>query len=269
MTDGSDDAWDAAGYDDRYSYVHEYGESVVDLLDPEPGERILDLGCGTGHLTAQIAERGATVHGIDASAEMIRSAREQYPELSFAQADARTFEADDLFDVDEPVGAGGPFDAVFSNAALHWIPEAEHDAVLAAVRAALAPGGRFVAEMGGTGNVESIVRATAAELDERGCEADPPWYFPGIDGYTPRLAAAGLEPRRAVLFDRPTELDGADGLHDWLGMFGDSLLGDVPDAELSAAVEGIADRLRDDLFDPDREVWVADYRRLRFVAVRC
>lgn len=250
------DAWDAGEYDERHSYVHQYGESVVDLLDPEPGERVLDLGCGTGHLTADIAGRGATVHGIDASGEMVRAARERYPELSFEQADARTF------------AAGEPFDAVFSNAALHWIPGSDHDAVLAAVRDALVPGGRFVAEMGGTGNVETIVRATTAVLDGRGYDADTPWYFPGIDEYAPRLAAAGLEPRRAVLFDRPTELEGADGLRDWLGMFGDSLLGAVPDGEQDAVVDAVEDRLRGELFDPDRGAWTADYRRLRFVAVR-
>jgi len=255
MTDGND--WDGREYDDRHSYVHEYGESVLELLDPEPGERILDVGCGTGHLTAELAERGATVHGIDAAPGMVEQAHEQYPELSFERADVRTFEADE------------PFDAVFSNAALHWIPATDHDAVLSAVREALVPGGQFVAEMGGTGNVASIVRATSAELAERGYEADPPWYFPGIDEYTPRLAAAGLEPRRAVLFDRPTELDGTGGLRGWLGMFGDSLLGAVPDEERGAAIDGVEDRLRDELFDPDRGVWVADYRRLRFVAVRC
>jgi SAM-dependent methyltransferase len=253
----TDDEWDADAYDDQHSYVHQYGGSVLELLDPEPGERILDVGCGTGHLTAEIAEHGATVHGIDASAEMIQGAREQYPDRSFEQADARRFEAEE------------PFDAVFSNAALHWIPDEDHDDVLQSLSDALVPGGRFVAEMGGTGNVEAIVEAATAELAERGYEAHPPWYFPGIHEYTPRLAAHGLEPRRAVLFDRPTELEGPEGIHGWLGMFGDSLLGEVPDAELSVAVEGVADRLREEMYDPDRDVWVADYRRLRFVAVRC
>ena len=140
--------------------------------------------------------------------------------------------------------------------------------MLASLSDALVPGGRFVAELDGTGNIEAIVEAATAELAERGYEAHPPWYFPGIHEYMPRLAAHGFEPCRAVLFDRPTELEGAEGIHDWLGMFGDSLLGDLPDAELAAAVEGVADRLRGELYDPDRDVWVADYRRLRFVAVK-
>jgi trans-aconitate methyltransferase len=256
--DGPRNHWNPDDYDDDHAYVAEYGEGVVDLLDPKPGERVLDLGCGTGHLTAELAsavgDRGDAV-GIDRSAEMIREAREAHPEPSFQRTDARSFSARE------------PFDAVFSNAALHWISDVDQNRVLAGVADALRPGGRFVAEMGGTGNVDRIVTATRAELAERGYDASHPWYFPSVGEYAPRLETHGFEVRHARLFDRPTTLDGgADGLADWLGMFGDSLFADVPDEERESVVEAVESRLRPDLFDG--ETWTADYRRLRFLAVR-
>lgn len=250
--------WDADDYDDDHGFVHEYGQSLVEWLDPKPGARVLDLGCGTGHLTAEIdgavGEAGDAV-GIDQSAEMVAAAREEHSGPTFRQADARAFTAAE------------PFDAVFSNAALHWIPGGEQDAVLDSVADALAPGGRFVAELGGVGNVERITTAALAELDERGYDRDHPWYFPSVGTYATRLESHGFEVRRAVLFDRPTDLDGTDGLRNWLGMFGDSLLADLTETEREAVLAGTEDRLRDDLYDPDAATWTADYRRLRFVAV--
>ena len=244
--------WDADAYDGGHSFVFEYGESVVDLLEPERDERILDLGCGTGHLTARIAESGATAVGLDAAEAMVAEARETHPECAFVHGDARSFSFD------------RPFDAVFSNAALHWIPE--QDAVLDSVADALRPGGRFVAELGGCGNVAAIVDAVRDEAAARGYEAESPWYFPSVGEYATVLESHGLETRSARLFDRPTELDdGSEGLANWLEMFGDGLLADVPDEERSAVVASVEDRLRDDLFRDG--TWVADYRRLRVVAV--
>ncbi|WP_336022174.1 class I SAM-dependent methyltransferase [Halobellus salinisoli] len=249
------DDWDSNAYDGSHSFVYEYGADVVDLLDPRPGERILDLGCGTGHLTDRIADAGAEVVGIDQSEEMIETARETYPDLAFRRADARDFVVEE------------PFDAVFSNAALHWIDE--QDAVSEAVADALAPGGRYVAELGGSGNVARIVAAVAAELRERGYEpASEPWYFPTVGEHATTLEAHGFEVRYARLFDRPTELeDDDDGMAAWIGMFGDRLLADVPEDERSAVVADVEDRLRGDLYDADAGAWTADYRRLRFVAV--
>ncbi|RXK46423.1 class I SAM-dependent methyltransferase [Halorientalis pallida] len=258
MDDGARNRWNPDDYDDDHGFVHEYGEGVVDLLDPNPGERVLDLGCGTGHLTAEIGSavgpQGEVV-GIDRAAEMVREARETYSDPSFQRADARSFSARE------------PFDAVFSNAALHWISDVDQNRVLAGVADALRPGGRFVVEMGGSGNVDRIVTATLDELDARGYDAIHPWYFPSVGEYAPRLETHGFEVRHARLFDRPTELDGgAEGLANWLGMFGDSLFSDVPDDERAAVVAAVEDRLRPDLFDG--ETWTADYRRLRFHAVR-
>jgi trans-aconitate methyltransferase len=253
MPPDADDPWDPAAYDDDHAFVYEYGERVVDLLDPAPGERVLDIGCGTGHLTDRIASAGAEAVGLDASAAMIERARETYPHR-FVHADARAFAVDE------------PFDAVFSNAALHWIDESDQDAVLDAISHALRPGGRFVAELGGTGNVAAILDAVRAAAADRGYVLESPWYFPSVGEYATRLEAAGFEVRSATLFDRPTELDsGDDGLAAWLDTFGDELLASLPAAERAALVADVEDRLRDDLFADG--TWTADYRRLRVVAI--
>lgn len=254
MASNRDDeqAWDSTDYDGSHSFVYEYGEGVLDLLDPEPGERVLDLGCGTGHLTKRIAERGPDVIGLDRADEMLSEARSSYPELRFVRADAESF------------AFAEPFDAVFSNAALHWVED--QDAALSSVHDALVPGGRFVAELGGAGNVATIVAAVERELAERGYECSTPWQFPTIGEYATRLERHGFEVQYATLFDRPTELDdGEDGLAAWLGMFGDSLLAPCSPEETEAVVAAVEDRLRPALFDDGS--WTADYRRLRFVAV--
>lgn len=248
--------WDTTAYDGTHSFVFEYGEDVVALLDPQPGERIVDLGCGTGHLANRIAAAGADVVGLDNSAEMIEEARARntHSNCRFVCEDARsaTFDAS--------------FDAVFSNAALHWIQEQEQDAVLNSVADALRPGGRFVAELGGIGNVSGIVDATQSELTGRGYESDSPWYFPSIGEYATKLEKHGFEVRNATLFDRPTKLDeGTDGLTAWLDMFGDSLLSPLSEDERRAVVSNVEDRLRHDQFIDG--TWIADYRRLRVVAV--
>ena len=226
--------WDSSAYDGSYSFVYEYGSDVVDLLDPRPDERILDLGCGTGHLTDRIADAAAEVVGIDQSAEMIEQARAAYPTREFRRGDAREFTVSQ------------PFDAVFSNVVLHWIDD--QDAVLNRVADALRPRGRFVAELGGQGNVATIVDAVCEELTACGYEPpSDPWYFPTVGEHATRLEAHGFEVRYATLFDRPTELDDGDaGLAAWLGMFGDRLLGSVPEDRQSAVVAGVEDRLRDD-----------------------
>jgi len=252
-----DNEWDPDDYDEGHGFVAEYGKSVVRLLAPQPGERVLDLGCGTGTLTAVIADSGADVVGIDAAESMIRQARQRYPALDFAVADAREYEPD------------GRFDAVFSNAALHWIPGEDHDAVLSTVASALPEGGRFVAEFGGRGNVERVERAVRAELDARGYDTDHSWYFPSVGEYAPRLESHDFEVTEAVLFDRPTELDGGEaGLREWVGMFGDELFAPVSEPDREAVLDAVEERLRPELYDPESETWTADYRRLRFVAER-
>ena len=260
MTRPDGNNWQASAYDQQCDFVYEYGEGVLEWLDPQPDERVLDVGCGTGHLTSEIAGQAASAVGIDQSAEMIAEARREHDvtrrdDVAFECVDARALDATE------------PFDAVFSNAALHWIPAEDHDDALAAIADALVSGGRFVAEMGGSGNVSAITSATVAELGERGYDVEHPWYFPSIGEYAPRLEASGLDVQRAVLFDRPTTLDDEDGLRDWLDVFGDSLFAAVSTAEREAVIDGVEERLRDERYDPETESWTADYRRLRFVAV--
>lgn len=245
--------WDSGLYDDRHSFVWKYGASLIDILRPRAGERVLDLGCGTGHLTARIAEAGAEVVGIDSSPEMIAEARRLYPGLSFEVADARDFAFDE------------PFDAVFSNAVLHWVKPPEE--AIACVRRALRPGGRFAAEFGGRGNVATIVASLDAASRAVGLGAwEHPWYYPGIGEYAPLLERAGLEVTDAVLFDRPTALEGPDGLRHWIEMFVRDLVARVPADRREAFFRHVEDAARTHLHRDG--TWYADYRRLRVVARR-
>ena len=246
------DRWDPDHYDDALGFVSAYGADLVTLLGPEPDERILDLGCGTGHLTDEIAESGAAVVGLDRSREMVREARESY-DHPFLTGDARALPFHEL-------------DAVFSNAALHWIPREDQPAVCESIHDALAPGGRLVCEFGGAGNVRAITEALLSELGERGYDADHPWYFPTVGEHATLLEDTGLEVTFARLFDRPTTLAGESGLRDWIEGFGDRFFTDVPDGVRAEVIRDAEDRLRGELFDGAD--WTADYRRLRIVAVR-
>lgn len=245
--------WNPKLYDDKHSFVWKHGASLIELLAPRPGERILDVGCGTGHLTAQIAQAGAQVVGIDHSADMIAEARRRYPELTFEIADARA------------LAYAGCFDAIFSNAALHWILEAE--AVVEGIARALRPGGRFVAEFGGKGNVRAIQAALIqAAQTLTGEPVRSPWFFPSLAEYATLLERHGLEPTFATLFDRPTPLEGENGLRHWIDMFGGPFLAQVPPDRREVLYRQLEDRLRPVLHQDGN--WIADYRRLRVRATR-
>lgn len=258
MTQRNEDArrWDPALYDEKHSFVWKFGADLIDLLAPKQGERILDLGCGTGHLTGRIAALGAEVIGIDASAEMIHQARKNYPDLQFEVRDGRDFEFKE------------PFDAVFSNAALHWIKEPER--VIACIARALKPGGRFVAELGGKGNIGRIIEALKEAFKAAGFslkEAAIPWYFPSIGEYSALLERNGLEVTDASLFDRPTPLEGGEtGLRDWIETFAASLLQHVPPDRRAAIIQTMEETLRPALFQ--NGIWQADYKRLRLRAIK-
>jgi len=241
---------DPRGYQDRHAYVFRFGEDLLELLAPKAGERILDLGCGTGQLTSAVAESGATVVGLDISQEMLAQARANYPALEFIQGDASNFT------LPEPV------DAILSNAALHWVRNAE--GVAASVARALKPGGRFVAELGGHGNIQSVVDALRAVL---GPGVKFPWYFPTIGEYATILERHELEVREARLFDRPTQVEGEDGLENWLAVFARRALGDMDQRREKEIFQAVSELLRESLYRDG--VWTLDYRRLRLVAVKC
>ena len=202
--------WDATLYDEKHSFVSQYGLEVVKLLAPQDGERILDLGCGTGQLASEIARSGAQVMGIDIAPKMIDRAREAHPGLRFEVADGADFSFPE------------PFDAVFSNAALHWMQGTHR--VIQCVRCCLKPGGRFVAEFGGKGNIAVTVAAIDESLAAAGYPGPGtahPWYFPSIAEFTSLLEDHRFSPTYATLFDRPTPFeDGELGMRHWLEMFG-------------------------------------------------
>ncbi|EZH64616.1 hypothetical protein DH09_18985 [Bacillaceae bacterium JMAK1] len=249
--------WDPSLYDDTASYVSQYGKSLLDdWLAPKQGDHIVDLGCGTGELAARIAKSGATVHGIDSSESMIKTAQGKFPELSFEVVDAKDFK------VDERV------DAVFSNAALHWMTEPEP--VLKAVSKSLKPGGRFVGEMGANDNIATIIAAVNMAFVEIGQEPMPaifPWYFPSLGEYTTLLEKHGFIVENATYFKRPTPLQGgAEGLKTWMQNFADPLLQpldkEVREEVLERTIQFAEPALR------DGEQWYADYVRLRFSAYK-
>jgi trans-aconitate methyltransferase len=245
--------WDAGLYDAKHTFVWEKAKGLVDLLAARAGERILDLGCGTGALAAELAASGAELLGVDRSPEMIAEARKKFPHLRFAVCDARTLQF------------SNEFDAVFSNAALHWIPEAER--VIQGVARALKPGGRFVAEFGGKGNVRNVVAAIETVFADLGISANGanPWFYPSVAEYASLLEKHDLEVREAALFERPTKLeDGERGLQTWITMFGGAFLDCVPQNKKNEFLRAVARAARSTLWKTDH--WELDYRRLRIAA---
>ena len=241
--------WDPERYARNARFVAELGAPLIDLLQPKAGERVLDLGCGDGVLTEAIAAAGCAVVGVDASAEQIAAARARG--LDARQADGQALDFDEAFD------------AVFSNAALHWMRDP--DAVIDGVWRALRSGGRFVGELGGRGNVAQIIEALCAALEERGIDAMAafPWYFPDPQEYAGRLEKRGFEVDAIELFERPTPLPG--DMAGWLETFAESFLNLVPAEQRPALTAEVMERLRPALCDPEG-AWTADYVRLRFAA---
>jgi trans-aconitate 2-methyltransferase len=247
--------WNATCYEDGYAFVWKHGADVVELLAPQAGERILDLACGTGHLTTQISATGAEVIGIDRSPEMIATARRNYPAIGFEIADAETFHFDE------------PFDAVFSNAAIHWMKDQQ--AVATSIWNALKPGGRFVAEFGGKHNIRAIEAALRHAIQHAGYAVSdqPYYYFPSIGEHAALLEKTGFTVTLALWFERPTKLEGAEaGMRNWLAFFVDHYISHIPAEHQPGIIKSVEDELRPEFFRDG--VWYADYCRLRIKAVK-
>ena len=246
---GGADAWQPARYAANARFVSDYGADLIELLAPRPGERILDLGCGDGALTAELIERGADVVGIDASAAMVDAARKRGIDAHPGRAESLPFESE--------------FDAVFSNAALHWVPDA--DAVLAGMHRALRPGGRIAVEQGGDENVEAVRTALIRELSESRyitTDLSHIWYFPKTHVHAARLAEAGFEIREILHFSRPTPVS---GMEDWLHTLAAPVLAMLPEGERDAFACRVSQRLAPELRGEDGR-WTVDYARLRYLA---
>jgi SAM-dependent methyltransferase len=243
--------WDAASYERNAAFVAELGEPLVALLAPRAGQRVLDLGCGDGRLTLALQRAGCEVVAVDASASQVEAARRRGLDARVMDGQALDFE--------------GEFDAVFSNAALHWMKRP--DLVVPGVWKALRPGGRFVGELGAAGNVGAIVRALDDALRRRGRSfADlNPWYYPTGPEYRARLEAAGFAVVTLEVFERPTPLPG--DITAWLETFAGAFQSALPDPARAALFAELRAALAPALLEPDGKWWV-DYVRLRFHAVK-
>ena len=249
MSRVNDQVWNPEQYAQNARFVSDLGAPVVDLLSPRPGERVLDLGCGDGALTESLVESGCQVVAVDGSTEQVAAARARGLDARLEQAEQLSFSSE--------------FDAVFSNAVLHWVKDQE--SVLRGVWQALKPGGRFVGEMGGVGCVQSIRFALYESLALRGIDPKDrdPWFFPDRDEYQALLSVAGFVTESIEIFPRPTPLPG--DLRGWLETFAQPFLSGLNDSESESLLTEVEATLRPQLLDEDQR-WVADYVRLRFAA---
>jgi len=244
-------SWDPQAYAQRGAFVHGMADGVLEWLAAQPGEDILDLGCGDGQLTLRIAALGAKVKGVDASPQMVAAAKA-------LGADAREGNAESLPFTDHS------FDAVFSNAVLHWVRD--HDAMMQEVRRVLRPGGRFVAEFGGHGNIAAILTAFTAVLARHSFagKEDGVNYYPTPKAYEHRLQRHGFHVARIALIPRPTPL-GEEGMVGWFKTFRRGVLESLPESMQESVVHETVELLAPVLRDEEGN-WTADYMRLRFIA---
>jgi trans-aconitate methyltransferase len=248
--------WNTSLYNKKHDFVFKYGEYLVQMLTPQEGERILDVGCGTGYLTNLIAASGALVTGMDNSIDMIAKARNEYPHLPFRLASVTDFDFNE------------PFDALFSNAVLHWVTDKEQ--AIKSMYNNLKPGGRLVLEMGGKGNVETIIQALRKALINHGYKQQATrelWYFPSLSEYTGLLEKQGFRVTYAAHYNRETELkDTQQGIKDWVHMFGGAFLEGIEPVAKDKILDEVQETLRQTQFRNQK--WYADYKRLRVVAIK-
>ena len=247
--------WDADKYTSDFSFVHQYGNSVMELINAKKNSTVLDLGCGNGALSKALHDKGYIVKGIDASKELLDIAKKNYPDIEFTLADATNFS------LHEPV------DVVFSNAVFHWIDRERQQDMLQCVYNALKEDGQFVFEFGGAGNTQLIHGALTEIFSEYKYNYNMSFYFPTIGEYATLLERTGFSVRYAVLFDRPTELKGENGLKDWIHMFIKTPFSVIDNEdEKEEIIDKAVAHLRNTLYKDGK--WYADYVRLRIKAIK-
>lgn len=252
MTSGTATRWDPSLYATNASFVPALGAAVLDLLAPRAGERVLDLGCGDGVLTQKLVAAGCDVVGVDADPAMVAAAKAKGIDARLADARALEFDAE--------------FDAVFTNAALHWV--GQPDVVTAGVKRALKPGGRYVGEFGGHANIAAIRTALIAVLARHGFPSAgaETSYYPTAEAFRAVLEAGGFVVDSCAIIPRPTPLP-ASGMAGWLETFRGGFIdaAGVPDAFKDQIIAETVELLKPALQAADGQ-WIADYVRIRFSA---
>lgn len=249
------DGWNANLYDEKHGFVSHFGEDLVGLLVPRSGEKILDLGCGTGDLANKLKDMGVKVIGVDKSENMIEQAHKKYPAIIFKVQDAVSMAYTD------------EFDAVFSNATLHWVKQPQQ--ALQGIFNALIPGGRFVAEFGGKGNVQNITDEIIHQFRLEGIPFGPdqfPWYYPSIGEYSTLMEQAGFRVTFAQHFDRPTPLNGENGLRNWIEMFALGMFEGLTPETADLIITRVETNLKDVLCRNGE--WTVDYKRIRVMGIK-
>lgn len=253
--DKNQDAWNASLYDSKHSFVSNYGDPLIELLTPIAGEKILDLGCGTGDLAKKLYDENVDIVGIDHSKNMVTQAIRKYPYLTFIVQDVTD------------MAYNNEFDAVFSNATLHWVKSPKQ--ALTYIYQSLKQGGRFIAEFGGKGNVQIITDEIIHQIKEAGFNyhtAQFPWYYPSIAEYSSLMEEVGFSVTFAQHFDRPTALDGDNGLKNWIEMFGSDLFIGIAKNKKDDIITKVESKLKEGLYQEGR--WIADYKRIRVIGIK-
>lgn len=244
--------WEAEKYHKGFSFVYEYGSDVIDLIEIKKGDSVLDIGCGSGVLTNKIRQMGANVIGIDSSKDMLLTAKKNYPHIDFQNIDATEINFKNKFDI------------VFSNAVFHWIKD--QNKLINCISNSLKKGGHLICEFGGMGCGERVHNELKNSFEKRGHKYIMPFYFPTIGQYTPILEKYCLKTEFALLFDRPTYMEGDNGLADWINMFVTQPFEKIDINEKDEIIKETSENLYPILHKDDG--WYIDYVRIRLKAVK-
>ena len=252
----TDIKWNPKLYNDKHSFVYEYGKELISLLDPKPNETILDLGSGSGQLTYQIGKLVKKIIGIDSSENMVSDAKAKFPNIEFKVANITSFQSKQKFD------------SIFSNATLHWVKD--HTAAINCMYQNLKPNGKIVLEFGGKGNLKPMINQLRKSLSKKNyieqSKLDT-WYFPSIGQYSTELEKAGFRVAMAEHFDRPTALeDKKNGIIDWLSMFAKQFFVNIDENNAKDIKDQVQRALKPNYFKDGK--WILDYKRIRIIAIK-